>query len=807
MSSRTTRLILALTALLSLLGSTLFFAPVARAATFTVTNTNDSGAGSLRQAILDAAAAAGPDTIGFQTGLTGTITLNSTLTINHDVMITGPGSGSLTINKNNACCTTYSLFTITGGTVAISGIKFTGFNADGAIIKQTGGTTTLTNTLTTLTGNTAMNVKGGAILNIVDSSITNSTGELPIYVEDSTLNLTRATITNNRGAVVALRSTVNVTNSTLNNNKNYRAALFLDASTATVLGSAFTGNEGTQCCDGRGGAIGAINASTMVVTGTTMTGNKTGTGGGIYTSGGGSLALSDSTIGGNTANDSGGLYTGGGTLTVTNTTISGNTAAGNYGGIRLNGANATINSSTISGNKAGSAVGGGEIIDSTLLMTNSTVSGNTANGGVGGLQFWGSLNDATLRFVTLTGNVADFDNDGSGNDGGFYRQAGILNILSSIVAGNVDKGGQKPDCDGSYTSQGSNLFGVKDCPLTSTDAAVTDINTVLNATLANNGGATQTHALVANSPAIGGGATTCTGGCPTVDQRGVARPQGARADIGAFEAEGNLANPAVTRGLTTSTSGTGTISVQPAPNAAGGRYTDGTQVTLAATATGSATFTGWTVDGVAAGSANPLILTMDRDHTVVATFGTPPPPPSFTDVPPSYWAYAQIIKFAQRGITTGCDTNLYCPERAVTRAEMAVFVNRTLGYNAPPTPSSQRFSDVPTDYWAYAHIEQFAKLGITTGCGGTEFCPDRGVTRAEMAAFIIRALKANQLTPATPTFADVPASHPQFGYIEALVALNVTTGCGTDGQGRRLYCPDRGVTRAEMAVFIIRAYP
>jgi hypothetical protein len=138
---------------------------------------------------------------------------------------------------------------------------------------------------------------------------------------------------------------------------------------------------------------------------------------------------------------------------------------------------------------------------------------------------------------------------------------------------------------------------------------------------------------------------------------------------------------------------------------------------------------------------------------------------------------------------------------------MAVFLDRTLGYGTPPTPAAQTFTDVRPNYWAYAYIAQFAKLGITTGCGGTEFCPDRGVTRAEMAAFLIRALKQGQVTPTTPTFADVPTTHPQYGYIEALVSRGVTTGCGTDAQGHKLYCPDRGVTRAEMAVFITRAFP
>jgi len=186
---------------------------------------------------------------------------------------------------------------------------------------------------------------------------------------------------------------------------------------------------------------------------------------------------------------------------------------------------------------------------------------------------------------------------------------------------------------------------------------------------------------------------------------------------------------------------------------------------------------------------------------------------TFGDVPAAHWAADQIGRFAARGITTGCDTNTFCPERGVTRAEMAVFVDRTLGYGRSATAAAQElpavptFADVPMDYWAYAFIEQFAQLRITTGCGGGEFCPERGVTRAEMAAFLIRALRESELTPATPTFADVPASHPQYGYVEALVGLGVTTGCGTNEQGRRIYCPDRGVTRAEMAVFITRAYP
>ena len=76
-----------------------------------------------------------------------------------------------------------------------------------------------------------------------------------------------------------------------------------------------------------------------------------------------------------------------------------------------------------------------------------------------------------------------------------------------------------------------------------------------------------------------------------------------------------------------------------------------------------------------------------------------------------------------------------------------------------------------------------------------------------MAAFIVRAKGQAELRPATPTFADVPSSYWAFGQIERFLSLGVTTGCGEDEQGRRVYCPERGVTRAEIAVFIIRAYP
>ena len=270
------------------------------------------------------------------------------------------------------------------------------------------------------------------------------------------------------------------------------------------------------------------------------------------------------------------------------------------------------------------------------------------------------------------------------------------------------------------------------------------------------------------------------------------------------------APPVQTYTVTATQTGGGTVS--PAGST---RYVAGAQASYTAVPGANQVFLGWTLDSVYVGDASPLTFTVNSDHTLIGAFVTGP---TFADVPPGYWAYPFIERFAARGITTGCGTDgqgqrLYCPERNVSRAEMAVFLDRTLGYGAPPPPTGQTFADVPPDYWAYAFIEQFAQLGITTGCGTNDagqrlFCPDRSVTRAEMAVFIDRARGyANPPAPAAATFFDVPPGYWVYAFIEQFARLGITTGCGTDDQGRRLYCPDRNVTRAEMAVFLIRAYP
>jgi hypothetical protein len=179
-------------------------------------------------------------------------------------------------------------------------------------------------------------------------------------------------------------------------------------------------------------------------------------------------------------------------------------------------------------------------------------------------------------------------------------------------------------------------------------------------------------------------------------------------------------------------------------------------------------------------------------------------------VPGKEWMEPWIVAFYQHGITTGCGVSplRYCPENRVTRAEMAVFLLRAIhgASYVPPAPTHD-FADVPVTgkEWMEPWIEQFYTEGITTGCGGGNYCPENNVTRAEMAVFVLRALHGGGYTPpaATHTFADVPVPGKEWmePWIDQFAAEGITTGCGGGN-----YCPENNVTRAEMAVFIDRAY-
>lgn len=187
---------------------------------------------------------------------------------------------------------------------------------------------------------------------------------------------------------------------------------------------------------------------------------------------------------------------------------------------------------------------------------------------------------------------------------------------------------------------------------------------------------------------------------------------------------------------------------------------------------------------------------------------------AFWDVPEGYWADAYIHGLAGVQLTVGIGGGNYGPTLGVTRAQMAVFLVRTMHGPAFRPPSAVGiFADVDlTDYdWAADWIEQLYHDGVTNGCGTNGngqplYCPARVTNRAEMAAFICRAKGWAPYINPTPTYADVPSSFWAYGYIEKITQEGVTTGCGVNGNGDPIYCPYDDMLRDSMAKFMVLAW-
>jgi hypothetical protein len=162
-----------------------------------------------------------------------------------------------------------------------------------------------------------------------------------------------------------------------------------------------------------------------------------------------------------------------------------------------------------------------------------------------------------------------------------------------------------------------------------------------------------------------------------------------------------------------------------------------------------------------------------------------------------------IEAIAAEGITKGCNpptNDRYCPERSVTRGQMAAFLSRALHLS---TTSTGFFTDVGDSVFE-ADINKLAAAGITRGCNppkNDRYCPDAKVTRGQMAAFLVRALDyvgggGGNL------FIDDDDSIFE-GDIDKLGTAGVTKGCNPPTNNR--YCPNNVVTRGQMAAFLHRA--
>ncbi len=163
-----------------------------------------------------------------------------------------------------------------------------------------------------------------------------------------------------------------------------------------------------------------------------------------------------------------------------------------------------------------------------------------------------------------------------------------------------------------------------------------------------------------------------------------------------------------------------------------------------------------------------------------------------------------IEAVAHAGITLGCNPPLndeFCPHRPVTRAQMAAMLVRALPDIDPISDPTDTFSDVPTDAWYAGAVEALHTAGVVAGRTDGTYQPKQPVTRAQMASLLARALAdIDPISDPTDTFSDVPTDAWYAGAVEALHTAGVVAG-RTDGT----YQPKQPVTRAQMASLLARA--
>jgi hypothetical protein len=447
-------------------------------ALITVANTSDSGAGSLRQAIADAAS--GEE---IQFGVTGTITLTGgELTIGKNLTITGPGSGSLSIDGNNASRVFY--INSSSVTVNMSGITVTNGNSanwGGGIENE--GTLNLTDCLISgCSANGAGNGYGGGLDNY--------------------------------------QGTVTVTNCTISGNSSttdggglatYGGSITL--SECTVSGNSSDNGAGIANSSNAGGTIDVIRCT---VYNNNATAGSNNYGGGIFCNGG-TLNLTNSTISGNSAVSGGGGIIDGAaaTITITQCTIVDNTSTNGGGGIELGSSHANIKNTILANNTGGGAnnfySGGGALNSQGYNLENNTEAGFTVGG---------DIQNGTIDLDPIAGN-------------GGPTQTHALQYSSDAVdaipeGGTGYNGAPATDQRGTARPQSTNVdigaFELEQAPQLTTQAAtgIGPTSATGNGTITSLGSPNPTaHGLVWN-----------TGGTPTLADS--SSNEGAASATGAF---------------------------------------------------------------------------------------------------------------------------------------------------------------------------------------------------------------------------------------------------------------------------------
>ncbi len=525
-----------------------------------MTNTNDTGAGSLREAISGAVSG---DTIAFSSDVLGTITLTTgQIEIDQSLTITGPGAANLTLRGVDD-----RMFRI-GATdnaidVTIEGLRFlrgkAASDGGGAIwsTQDLGQTLTVKNSVFERNaGSSAGSLYGGAILLFDDAAMvisgstftdnaTDDEGGAIAHYSTSPITITDSTfarnVTANLGGAISLWGDGTpsgesvIENTTFQNNSSGAdgdgGAIWMDADIAplTVSDSTFLRNSAGE---DEGGAIYHSTDAALAVENTEFVGNTAADGGAVYSEAG-DLTITDSLFEGNAAANNGAALDrdADGLLAISGTVFRANNTAEDNGILNIEWGDAVISDSAIVENTGGDDNGSAGISwesSGTLDISNVTIADNVAEESDAGI-FYADSGTVNLDSVTVARNVSATGVAGIFNDGAI-----IVNVTNSIIAGNHSGTGDD-DCSGTLTFAGgdnTSILGVDNgCAAGDTPKSGDAGLDPLRASNRTDGkGVTWIVPLEAGSPALDSGATTLT-----TDQRGVSRPQGSAPDIGAVE--------------------------------------------------------------------------------------------------------------------------------------------------------------------------------------------------------------------------------------------------------------------------------
>ncbi|MDM8524651.1 right-handed parallel beta-helix repeat-containing protein [Desulfococcaceae bacterium HSG8] len=512
----------------------------------TVTNTNDTGAGSLRQAIIDTASGG---TVDFSTLITlpATITLNPEIDIqNKKLTITGPTTGNLSLTGNS--CRVFNIrgaaSNVTISDITIKDSNNTSGGYGGGMQINTSAKVTMTNCIFY---NNTSSQGGGIYLN-----------------NNASVNLNNCTFTENKqggGMRFRVGTKATIENCTFENNESLYngGGLHFESNTeATITNCTFSGNR-NKAASGRDGG-GIYNHGDLTIENCTFS-NNDGRGGGSELLGKG-----------------GGIFNLNGKLTIKNSTFSNNYGRGG-GGIYLQNGSVDLANCTFKQNNSTYGGGGLRVQLGTATITNCTFSKNTDTGfGGGGLCVW-QINPASPSIATIA-NCTFSENTATGfPGGGIYNDGGTVNIKNTIVANN--SAGTEPDFAGTINTDDTNIIGS---------------NPLLGPLALYNGGTTECYSLLEGSPAINAAVSG-----PATDQCGTSRPRRTAAtdptphyDIGAYEAL-VLAKPqSISLDLSSKTYGDSSFT--------GATASSGLPVSLTSSDTSVATVSGSAINIVGAGS-------------------------------------------------------------------------------------------------------------------------------------------------------------------------------------------------------------